>query len=301
MRITGIIKQLVAKQSDVKGKAMLLTGSILFPMQTRRWLQFLAQNPNLMELAQSNPHLVYKIYRPFLSKNINCEGRVSALITHYQIISDAGLGDFVHLAKNICEFTGKSGVAYQLKIIKAENREGELSLLLESEGAQLYRVSFVLCELDGEICIKVGCVQGLRGSNAAERVKSLTKDFHACRPKTLILSVARDIGDYFGCKRLIGVSNETRILANRSSNDHQPDYDQTWEELGGARRQDGEYELSCTGFLKTTFDDIPSNKRSEAKKRNALLGSICQSVRVNLNKERSGDSDQRKIHAKNTI
>jgi uncharacterized protein VirK/YbjX len=284
---------MLSTQPGLRGKMMLLLGVVTHPIQTRRWLRFLRRDTTLWALAKSHPRLSLKIYRPYLSTGLTCSGRVSVLIQHYRLMLARGFGDFVRQAairpKTICAFSGKSGAMYQLELSCAnmDNREGEFFLHLITNNVSLYRAAFAFFALKGENYVKIGCVQGMRADDGASHVRIATRDLYGCRPKNLLVSVVRDIGDFFGCKGMVGICNENRVVANHAHRQPiAPDYDQTWEEMDAVKKDDGDFYLPCTGILKTSFEDVQSKKRSEAKKKNALLESIFRSVRNSLDKER---------------
>lgn len=300
MRLRSLFPTGSFNRTRLKDRAKLSLGPIVYPIQTRRWLQFLNENPVLKELAKSYPRIIHKIYRPYLSNRLKCADRVDLLIGHYDLMFKAGLSDFVKQAAirpiTVCEFAGKSGAIFQLELsaINDSHREGELCLRLISNGVCLYSASFIFLERNEGSYIKIGCLQGVSSINGALWVKRATRDLHSFRPKNLLVSVIRDMGDYFGCKGTLLVSNENRISINRwrrrqiSSN-----YDQTWEEMRATKRDDGDFELPCTDFQKCAFETLPSKKRSEAKKRSMLLESIFYSVRARLNELRSTTSPVR--------
>ena len=47
--------------------------------ETRVWLQLLNSHPVFHDLVRAYPHLVHKIYRPYLSQALNCRQRVELL------------------------------------------------------------------------------------------------------------------------------------------------------------------------------------------------------------------------------
>lgn len=281
------------KQPSLKGKAMLLYGLTLYPIQTFRWLRFLHKEPMLWQLAESHPQLILKIYRPYLSKCLSCTERVKILSQHYGFLLNASYANLVrHIAlhpKVLCEFFGKSGTAFQLELVSTglANREGEFMIHLVSNKISIYRIAFSFLTIGAESYVKIGCVQGIRAEEGAILVRATTHDLHGCRPKNLMVSIVRDIGDYFGCHAALGVSNKNKLLAQRVQQKSAPDYDATWDEIRAIKRDDGDYQFSCKDILKINFDAVPSRKRSEARKRNQLLGAIFQAVRHSFQKERS--------------
>jgi hypothetical protein len=114
-------------------------------------------------------------------------------------------------------------------------------------------------------------------------IKRVTRELHGCRPQNLMVSEVREIGNYFGCKGALLVSNKNRISINLwRRRQITSNYDQIWEEMSAMRRADDDFELPCTGLLKIVFDALPSKKRSEAKKRSAMLDAVFQAVRARL-------------------
>lgn len=293
MNTISLVPILYAMQPSLKTKTMFLYGLLLYPVQTHRWLRFIYNEPTLWALAESHPQLILKIYRPYLSKSMGCSERVKILVQHYGFLLNAGYANMVrHIAsrpKVLCEFFGKYGTAFQLELASTglANREGEFLIHLVSNKISIYRVAFSFLIIDHQTCVKIGCVQGIRSKEGAELVHATSHDLHGCRPKNLMVSIVRDIGDYFGCHTAIGVSNKNRLLAHRSQQQDGPDYDGMWDEMNAIKREDGDYQFSCKNILKINLDAVPSKKRSEVKKRNQLLGAIFQSVRHTFQEERS--------------
>ena len=284
-------------RASFKDRLKLSLGAIVYPLQTRRWRSFLHENPELGELARHYPRIVHKIYRPYLSRNLGCAERVDVLIGHYSHIFGLGLGELICQAASgpvpVARFAGKSGTLIQLQLssINVGHREGELALELIHDGACVYTASFVLIRVQGEPCIKLGALQGLRSADGAQMIRQLTRELHGCRPKTLMLSLVRDMGAYLGCARILLVSNNNRISINgRRRRRISANYDATWEEMQAFRRPDGNFELPCIEHMQKNPDLVPSHKRSEARRRNALLASACAAVRASLeSRRRTGD------------
>lgn len=280
-----------------KDNLKLIVGAIVYPVQTRRWRSFLQDNPVLVELAQRYPRIIHKIYRPYLSKQLSCAERVDVLIGHYSQVFKAGLRELIHQAAlqpvPVAEFAGKSGALFQLQLsaINVGHREGELSLQLMFEGVNVYSASFVLISGHGDSHIKLGALQGLRSAGGTMIIKRVTRELQGCRPKKLVTSMVRYIGAYFGCSMMLLVSNQNRVSINgRRSRRISSNYDETWEEMDARRRSDGNFELPCIDLVGKDFDLVPSNKRSEARRRSALIESVGDAIRVSLDIWRSPEA-----------
>lgn len=279
----------------LKDRLIGIVGRIFSFRPTGTWRAFLRNNATLSNLAQAFPRLTMKIYRPYMTKGVSCAGRVDALITHYRLVQERGFMEMARRVANqpitLAEFVGKNGTAYRLELygMLLGSCEGEFSLRLASDETQLYRASFLFGQENHASFLKLTCLQGVRADSGALFVKEMTRDFHACRPKNLMVAALRDIGGYFACEKTILVGNQNRILARRlfrPNPEVSADYDGTWSDMGAVKRADGDFEMPCSEILKTNFDDVQSKKRSEAKKRNALLEAIFVSVRLSLDQER---------------
>lgn len=268
--------------------------SFIYYKQTRRWLQFLNSNPILIKLARLSPRLVHKIFRPYLSNRLNCSDRVSVLIGHYDFILRNGLGPLVlHAAQShvmLGECQGKSGETYSFHLTSVApfDRESEFALHLVSDAVRIYSVAFTFVIKAGIPSVKIGCLQGLRADNGASRIRNATRDLHGLRPKDFMVRLVREIGNYLGCEDLLLVSNKNKVICHRRRrNQVFFDYDQTWEEMGAIRLPDNDFKLSCSAIQNTPLEDIPSRKRSEAKKRYAMIDSAVQSIRNRLTAEKT--------------
>jgi uncharacterized protein VirK/YbjX len=286
-----------APRSEFKDKALLAFGSILHPLQTYRWLQFLKSHPVLKDLISSSPHLISKIHKPYLSKHLKCSERVSLLIGHYEFMSRGRFDDLIKKATahpiTAGEFFGRSGALYQLKLstVEAAQQEGEFILRLISRGVCIYTATFAFINLDGEAHVKVGSLRGFLATNDTMRIKQITRDLYGCRPKDLMVAIVREIGGYFECQKTLLISNKNKIsgqykrVCKKSS-----DYDLTWKELNAIQRSDGDFELPCTQTIAVSESNsatAPSPQRYEPPKRNALVDSIVRAIRCRLTAERT--------------
>lgn len=273
----------------LKDTVKLLLGAVVYPVQWRRWRHFVRSNTVLFELAQRHPRVRHKIYRPYLSGSLSCSERVDALIGHYTHIFRAGLGELTGQAAAqavpLAEFTGKTGAAFALHLsaVNVGHREGELTLTLMRAGDCLYSASFALISMHGAPWIALGALQGLSSHDGGDVIREATRELHGCRPKKLMVSVVRAIGDSLGCGQLLLVSNKNRITVNwRRARRISANYDETWEEMGAQRRPDGNFELPCAD-PGTNLALVSSNKRAEVRRRGALLDSVCGAVQSYLN------------------
>jgi len=254
--------------------------TLLYYHQTRSWLTYWNTSPIHAKLASATPRLLQKIYRPYQSTRLRSEDRLNMLISHYNFVLKHGLGPLVlsaaESAVTLSRINGKSGAVYdiQLSSIATLDREGELALNLYCDQQHLFSVAFTFYGNELQPCIGIGCLQGPRGSGSQDRVRAATRDLFGLRPKSLMVRLVREIGKAYGCKHLILVSNRNRVMQQQMRKGQVfADYDDFWQELGAVRRADGDFQLSCDDIPETNLEQVPSHKRSAARKRIALIHS----------------------------
>lgn len=277
-----------------KDRAKILIGSLLHPRQTRRWLQFVGQNEILQDKLAQFPFAHSKIYRPYLSNRLCCAKRVDVLIAHYRFLSDFGLSDWVRDASQqpqpLVQLECKSGasMALELSAIHEGHREGELCLRLVYKGEYIFAASLVVFEEDGQPCLMLGRLQGKATDQARELVREATKDLYSTRPAGLLVLAARHFAHLLGCSKVLLVSNHNRISINLWRRWHiTSNYDQMWTEMEAVQRADGNYELSALDKPFIDIEAIASKKRSEARKKLALLEAMFEGLGLSLNAARS--------------
>jgi len=264
-------------------------GALIYPRQRARWQAFLDDTPGLAALAHIHPCLRYKIYRPYATRQLGCTARVSLLEGHYRFLWQAGARPLVEQAARrpliLSHVDGKDGALYRLQLsaIHDSYREGELCLRLTRNGSPLYLASFLFVPRADGVAIQLGALQGLRSETATDMIRSATRALHGCRPKNLMITALRDLGDFFGCSNLFLVSNDNRIALNARRRRHiAADYDLAWRELHALPMRDGNYHLPCAPYSAPDLSALPSNKRAETRRRGTLLHAMTLEMRTQL-------------------
>ena len=248
-----------------------------------QWVAFWNSTSLLTEIAHSEPSVLKKIFRPYLTNRLTCYDRLDVLTSHYRLIAQHGLGDIVLRSATspvqLCEFSGRSEHLYQIRLVvdNTMEREGEMVLQLFGAGSVLFSVAFTFFDHTRAPTVAIGCLQGGRSFDNQEQIRFATRDLFGLRPKTLMVRLVQHIGHQLGYRDLLLVGNQNRTV-------HQQlrkgivfaDYDTTWLELGAECRADGDFKMACSALAEPDFLAIASNKRSEAKKRFALLSTVSQ-------------------------
>nr|WP_316638808.1 DUF535 family protein [uncultured Roseateles sp.] len=293
MLIRHLKQALAGPRLGPKLRLKLLLGAALHPRQAGRWLEHVYGTPWLARAARLCPQLLIKPYRPYLQSRLDCAGRVASLITHYELLHQLGLEALAARAlrapQQLYQGSCKNGESFELSLsaMHEGHREGELCLRLSLQGQQIYALSFVLGRVQQQPCLVVSRLQGVAGAQGRELVREATRAFHAYRPGPMLVTVARQLAQVLGCQRVLLVANRQRISINLWRRWHlRADYDQTWRELGAARRADGWFELSPLTGLEIDYSQVASRKRAEVRKRQAMLDLVHAGLQQTLSAQR---------------
>lgn len=250
---------------------------------TRQWLAYWNSTPLHAEIASTSPYVLKKIFRPYLTNRLRSNERLSILTSHYDFITRHGLADLILRAAEapviLSQFSGKSDSIYQIQLVIDNNmeREGEVVLQLVSDGSILFSVAFTFFNNTESPTVAIGCLQGGRASNCLDQIRFATRDMFGLRPKTLMVRLVQQIGRQYSCRNLLLVGNQNRAVTTQLRKGVVfANYDTTWQELGAALRPDGDFTLTCNALSEPDLQMIASSKRSEAKKRFALLSRVSK-------------------------
>ncbi|MDQ1923522.1 DUF535 family protein [Massilia pseudoviolaceinigra] len=256
---------------------------------TGQWLRVLNAHPVFCDLVRDSPKLLYKIYRPYMSNVLCAEARLRVLAIHYGFVFSRGLGPMIVAAARagvpLGSVEGKTGTVYelQLRAVSTMEREGELVLQLCESGTPVFSLAFTFAEEAGAAIVCIGCIQGPKGGDGLESIRTATRELHGVRPKHLLVTLVRQLGYAFGCGRVRLVGNANRVVHGAIRRGKVlADYDQMWNELGAERRADGDYGLACEPVQEPDMEQIQSKKRSEARRRHAVVVELADALVASL-------------------
>lgn len=256
--------------------------SLVYLPMTVRWLSFINCTPELCELARAIPHIAETWHRPYLHKDLGARRRLDILFGHYRFLLGHPCGTALVTAivrqVPIATFSGKQGEQFFLYCDDhwGRKQEGEIVLKLTEGTVRVYTIAGTFLRIEDQTTLVLGCLQGPDRSQGNERVKIITKALHAMRPRDLMFYTMQLVAEAFGVDKIIGVSSAHHVYRSRTKtyNRVSPDYyDILWKEIGGTVRHDGDFELP----LRTPdrpIEDYPSQRRAEARRRQALRSEI---------------------------
>lgn len=170
--------------------------------------------------------------------------------------------------------------------IPGQRKEGLLTLLLTIANQGLYHINFRLDKDNqtGKTYMLIGTLQGYK--DGLDKAKAATKKMFGYRPKNFIFFLMRLLVKHLKIDHIEAISdygfytNNHVIRINRSKTTQ---FDPFWEELGGYERSDDKrFFIIPVEEKRTPIEDIKSQKRSQYRKRYALLDEYQEQIINNL-------------------
>ena len=264
--------------------------SLATPFTTARLLGNLAKQPRLMQILRVQPGLPCRLHRPWLTVNMGRQNTLDALDNHYQMMSrhlPASLlnGYLSSQGITLVTLTGKEEQQFSVRLSADAflDKEGEATLTFcDHQNTVLAELTFTLCKYQGNSTLFIGGMQGAKAHVPHEHIQLATKACHGLFPKRLLVEAVMTLAGAFPVEQILAVSNATHIYRSwryrkKKEGKLLADYDSFWRSLGGQQQDNGNFALPLT-MPRKPMEEIASKKRSEYRRRYALLDSLIQQV-----------------------
>ncbi|HTD02224.1 VirK/YbjX family protein [Undibacterium sp.] len=249
------------------------------------WFRFLKES-YLSDIAAKEPSLVEAVHRPFFDRNITVAKRATLLKGHFELFHAIfGTQQTVEVMAgngvSLCRIDGKAGENFEIKLFRRETfkREGGVTLELAFNNVAILWLTFSLVRSGHEVLIKVGGVQSKAG-DCRELVRDATHALHGIQPRLLLIEALRTIASQINCTKIECISKENHIYRSwryRSKKTINAEYNQLWLLAGGRENRNGNFDIPSFVDEKP-IDERPSKKRSEYRRRSALLEAMRQQI-----------------------
>lgn len=241
-------------------------------------LRFLDGHPLWAEMFRHEPGLHYAPLRSLFDRRLTARQRYLACVNDLSealrlwgptLAADIARGHALTLFAN-------DALAVQLMRNRVSPHEGFWALRLRTkDGLDLFNLSF---GFPAPATCYVGSLQGLRkpSDETATAIRALTKQCHGLRPHGLLLAVLQVACSHWGLERLVGVDDSRQVKRRRNAarQGFVFDYGEFWASQGGRQAQiDANWTLPLQPARKP-LEAVPSHKRSEYRKRHALLDDL---------------------------
>lgn len=265
--------------------------SLATPLSTARLLSDLAKHPYLMQMLQVQPGLPCRLHRPWLTVNMDRQRVLEALSWHYQMMcrqlpATLTKGYLSKQGVTLLTLTGKDEQQFTVRLCADAfmDKEGEATLVFcDSQNTALAEMTFTLCQFEGKSTLFIGGLQGAKAHVPHELIQGATKACHGLFPKRLLVEAAMTLGAAFPVEQIVAVSNDTHIYRSwryrkKKEGKLLADYDSFWLSIGGEKQDNGNFMLPLV-MPRKPMEEIASKKRSEYRRRYALLDSLIQQMK----------------------
>lgn len=254
-----------------------------------RLAAFFRQSPLLEKLAEEYPFVYEQPTRAFFYHRSTFDERAAIVEQHMKYLAEhlreeAVLSLYQKKRCLLWESHASEEEPLRLELFyhPGQRKEGLLSVVLRLGEEDLYQMMFWIA-LDGEgrWALWIGAMQGPNMQDAKGVIKKVTKRCHAYRTKNLILHATQEVAKALGLTRIYAVTNEGYYANNHVRIDRKlkTSFSDFWRESGGRPLPDARfYALPLTEHRKT-IEEIPTRKRSNYRKRYAMLDEIDASIR----------------------
>ncbi len=271
--------------------------AFLNPGLTRRWYQYLSR-PGMAPLASGRPRVFAKLQRPYIASSFDAARRLAILEAHYDFtatrLSTDALAEICAPAGLVLctlhhESTGPVSVRF-LYTDKYE-KEGELTLgIYAREPARLVTAaSFSVSRAaDGTPGFLVGGLQANNKADQLDVIRDVTKEMWGLRPKAFALWGVQAVAEAWDVPSIRGVGDSQHVYRHfQKRRDVAASYDEFWKESDGTDDGTGFFVLPPR-YVPRPIEEIKANKRSQYRKRYALLDGLAADLRVALDRVRPG-------------
>jgi uncharacterized protein len=240
--------------------------------------------------AQAQPHLLWKLQRPYLTSKAGLREKLAWLRAHHDwmdaklpapMVAQLYRRGTADLARH-SNAAGDVEYLWSLAFDPQFAKEGELILKLvrhaNGRHDRLVALAFtVYCER-GRCIAHIGCLQGPSGPEGAHWIHQATKDFHGLRPMVAAVVGLAALCRQTGIDRVRAISQAEHIYGTRWRRRGRVkfDYDAFWAELGGQRAGAG-WQLPMQ-LPRKDFAEIASQKRAQYRRRFALEDALAAQI-----------------------
>lgn len=269
---------------------MYLLRCAVNPVASIRYYYELQSLDALDDILAMQPTLPAKIHRPYLHKGGRAWTRGQNIIGHYRFVQSLPkIYQPFFLPRepvSLAQFAGKDGENFYLHCSSCDfDREGELMLSLDFNKIPVARLSFSVIPTKTGHSVFIGGLQGAPKDIGPEVIRAATKACYGLFPKRIVFEALCSLITGCGVTDILAVSEHSHVFRQlryryQKRKTFVAIYSDFWESVIG-RPYGNWYQLPIHTERKP-LSDIASKKRSEYRKRYALLDHIHEEITVIL-------------------
>jgi uncharacterized protein VirK/YbjX len=235
----------------------------------------------------AEPRLMVKYLSSYLRIDLSDKERAAILIDHYGFLKNRVQEDFFRRIMERRLLLWRHGVGahqYQIRLtFPLAHDEGDLALLFESDGVDIYTLSFTIgpgriSGLHVDHAIYIGRVQGK--GNGLNLIRTATRECMDVSPATLLLASAEAIATALNLEYMVGIGADSHVAANGDARREvlAKAYDEFWVAMGGHRVDRNMYRLNVPLPAKP-IQSIKRNHRARVLRRRGFKDCVKEKVR----------------------
>lgn len=247
----------------------------------------------LVELTQREIPLMLRPMRSYLWRGLNAADRTQAQLFFLTWLFKSYSTDAIQAFYKCNDFqlfsqTYPEGVIrVVLMPARALGREGEFEMHLRFNEVSVMKTAFTVLPAsmvgmagDG-LWMVIGNMQGQR--SAHQEIKLVTQKMERTRPQNILMTALQGFASGLGLAGVAGVTDAAHVYAGYRSLSQRvgQSYDALWEELGFTRSASKTHWSSPVQWVARSEQDVPSNKRSQLRRKNEIRQKIFDQVAVN--------------------
>lgn len=279
--VATVVYAATIERVRTKGIRRGLRSSARLLFNLRSLFEFVAilHEPNTIAFARRHPGVIYKYQSRYLSRSFGRSQRKAILKFHYEFIEKSVNSRFYRrLVLGNVELWRSSErdtpVAVSLRVPEY-GREGDLSLVLEIDGNQIYELSFTIVPgsvvgIPAPNAIFVARVQGRKGQ--FDEIRRATKICRDVSPPYLLMAAAEGIGNALGIRFAVGVGTDDQLSPRKTF-----DYTSFWETLL-CRKSRGRFYVLPLPMSGTPLEQCSPSHRRRTRLKREFKAALSQTV-----------------------
>lgn len=269
--------------SEARRCVVFVIRCLLHPQKMKRLQRFFASNEKLARIAEAYGFVYEQPTRAFFYNKSTFDERIQLVEEHMTYLTEHLKGDTaVDLyRKQPVELwqSQDEGDPLTLKLSyhPGQRKEGLLALTLFWRRIPLYQMIFWIAkDKTGSWALWIGAMQGPNIENSREVIKKLTKAYHGCRTKNLILHMTQEVARALGVAHIYAVTNEGYYAMNHVRRDRKlkTNFGAFWAESGGTQCADARFYELPMKEVRRSMEDVPTRKRAVYRRRYAMFDKL---------------------------
>jgi hypothetical protein len=255
--------------------------------RTSLTLAQLFASSKMRPLLRIEPRLMFKFLGDYLASDLSRSERAAMLFHHYAFLNARADHEFfARIAERRVEL-------WQLEVEEHVHRiwlsfprtphgEGDLTLLFEADGVDIYTLSFTIGpgSIAGLACrdaIYIARVQGM--GKGIDRIREATKSCGDVSPAALLIAAAEGIAQALDVENMIGIGADVHVVLKKTGRLENlvKAYDEFWTTLGGSRLARNMYHLTVPGSAKSILE-VKRDHRSRAHRKRRFKKAIREQI-----------------------